>query len=886
MTANTNLKTSVLINRQLPEFIRNEYPLFQSFLEAYYEFLEQKQGTQKNDLVNAAKSLRTISDVDESIGDFENNFFNTFATLFPKDVAIDKALLIKKALPFYLSKGSEKSFQFLFRLLFGKEVDVIYPKDSILRASDGKWTTNKILRTTQNIFSYHKGNGNAKTFTLAQPVSISEIVVYVNNVVQTTGFYTLKEYSRLVFNVAPANNAEIKVLYLTFDVRSFENRKIIGDFSGASALIETASKRVITDEINLGFPIELVVSKNSIVGTFADGEDLLVPLIDADGNIIDVRTETFSIVRKINVVDGGYNYRVGDLAIITGGNPKKQALGEISAVFSGTIQFANVLDGGAIFTTTSNVTLSPDNQVATIVVNEIDTSGEFGANTYVVATDLISNHSSNLISSVDYGFPSPKIALQNASTRIADALTFQTLTVGSIKSLSILNATGVATVAPILDANGAIFQPMTGSTERSVKSLKGIGRIDVITAGSGYVPGDEVVFGPNPLTTYGEGAAAVVGEVTTGGGVKRISMQQSRVTGTANIQVSNVTIVGTGTQFDTELIIGDRIIVNNETRIVNAIASATSINVNVAFSTTATGRKVGVYERYPVGGINYTQNNFPTVTISSPTGSGANIRIHSCVSDGEELSAAGTRKPGEILSVRVKDPGQAYQYDPAVFFQSEAGTGARGNVEIEEAITDSESYWRTSDSLLSSSDRRLQGQDYYINYSYVLSSQVEFSRYKDIFKQLVHPAGYINYSWLNKENVLEKNVVTTATTTPFEIDELSYTIAGTVNVNSTIFVIGTGTKFNTANSLGYLSIGSNVAVNGVIRTVNSIISNTELTVSSSFNTLANAQTMIILTSERVLPDLNNLATDNLSAQLITTEDDLILSTESSLILRI
>lgn len=886
MAANTSLRTSVLINRQLPEFIRNEYPLFQSFLEAYYEFLEQKQGTQKNDLISAAKSLRTVSDVDASINDFENNFFNSFATLFPKDVSVDKALLIKKALPFYLSKGSEKSFQFLFRLLFGREVDVIYPKDNILRASDGKWTTNKILRTTQNIFSYHTGNGSAKTFTLAQAVSASGIVVYINNVVQTTGFYTLKEYSRLVFNVAPANGAEIKVLYTNFDVTLFENRKVTGDFSGANALIESASKRIITDEVNLGFPIELVVSRNSIVGTFADGEDLLIPLLDANGNQIDVRTETFSIVRKINVIDGGASYRVGDLAIITGGNPKKQALGEISSVFSGTIQFANVLDGGAIFTLTSNVTLSPNNQVATIVVGDIDTTGQFGANTYVVATDLISNHSSNLISSADYGFPSPKIASQNASTKIADALTFQTLTVGSIKSLTIINATGVVNTAPILDANGAVFQPMTGSAERSVKSLKGIGRIDVITAGSGYIPGDEVVFSANPLGTYGEGAAAVVGEVTSDGGVKRIYMQQSRITGTANIQTSNVTIVGTGTNFDTELSIGDRIIINNETRIVNTIASATSINVNVAFTTTSTGRRVGVYERYPVGGINYTQNNFPTVTISSSTGSGANIVIHSCVSDGEELSAAGTRKPGEILSVRVKDPGQAYRYDPAVFFQSETGFGAKGNVEIEDAITDSESYWKTSDSLLSSSDRRLQGQDYYINYSYVLSSQVEFSRYKEIFKQLVHPSGYINYSWLNKENVLERNVVTTATTTPFEIDELSYTIAGTVNVNSTIFVIGTGTKFNTANSLGYLSIGSNIAVNGIIRTVNSIISNTELTVSSAFNTLANTQTMIILTSERVLPDLNNLATDNLSAQLITTEDEIILSTESSLILRI
>jgi hypothetical protein len=886
MFANTDLKTSVLINRQLPEFVREDYPLFQSFLEAYYEFLQQKQGTQNNDLINAAKSLRTIKDVDESIDNFENSFFNTFATLFPKESAVNKALLLKNALPVYISKGSEKSFQFLFRLLFGKEVEVIYPRDNILRASDGKWITNNILRTTQTIQSYHRGNGTAKTFTLAQPASTSDIVVYVDNVIQTNNFYTLKEYSKLVFNTAPSNNAEIRVLYFNFDVTLFNNRKVTGSISDASAIIETASKRIITDEINLGFPIELVVSRNSIVGTFVNGEDLLIPIIDADGNEIDVRTETFSIIRKINVIDGGQSYRVGDLAILAGGEPKKQALGEVDSVFTGAIEFANVSEGGAIFTALSAVTLLPNNQIASIVVNALDTTGQYGANTYVVATDLISNHSSNLISSADYGFPSPKIATQNANTKIADTLNFQTLAVGSISSLTLVSATGTVNTAPTLEANGAIFQPLSASAERSVKSLRGIGRIDVISAGTGYVPGDEVVFGANPFGTYGEGAAAVVSRVSSTGGVTRIDMQPSRITGTANIQASNVTIVGTGTKFDTELSIGDRIIVNNETRIVNTIASATSINVNVAFTTTATGRKVGAYERYPVGGINYTQNNFPTATISSATGTNANIVIFCCVSDGEQLSASGTRRPGEIISVRVKEPGQGYNYEPTVFFQSETGTGATGNVEIERVITNSEGRWRTSDSLLSSSDRRLPGEDYYINYSYILSSQVEFSKYKNIFKQLIHPAGYIDYSWFNRENVAEKSSVTTAETKGFEISEYSYTIAGTVNVNSTIFVVGTGTRFNTANSLGFLSIGSNIAVNGVIRTVNSIISNTELTVSSSFNTLANQQTMIILTSERVLPGLDNLASDNLSAQLITTEDEIILETESSLILRI
>ena len=64
-------KTSLLINRQVPEFVREEYPLFITFLEAYYEYLETKQGTQINDLTKQSKDLRYISDVDSSIDDFE-----------------------------------------------------------------------------------------------------------------------------------------------------------------------------------------------------------------------------------------------------------------------------------------------------------------------------------------------------------------------------------------------------------------------------------------------------------------------------------------------------------------------------------------------------------------------------------------------------------------------------------------------------------------------------------------------------------------------------------------------------------------------------------------------------------------------------------------------
>ena len=183
----SDLKTSLLVNRQVPEFIRDEYPLFITFLEAYYEYLETKQGTQLNDLTQRAKDLRYISDVDESIADFENNFFNTYATLLPKDVQVDKAFLIKNVLPLYLAKGNEKSFKLLFRMLFNDEVDIILPKNAVLRLSDGKWTVDNILKVEDNIRTVSIANGTQTYFRTAQEVGQGEVDVYVNGVLKTFG---------------------------------------------------------------------------------------------------------------------------------------------------------------------------------------------------------------------------------------------------------------------------------------------------------------------------------------------------------------------------------------------------------------------------------------------------------------------------------------------------------------------------------------------------------------------------------------------------------------------------------------------------------------------------------------------------------------------------
>jgi hypothetical protein len=840
----SDLKTSILASRQLPEFVRDEYPAFVSFVEAYYEFLENKQTDQNNDLTNQAKILRGISDVDDSIDQFEQSFFNTYASLLPRDGAVDKSLLIKHILPLYLAKGNEKAFKLLFRMIFDSEIEISYPKNNVLRASDGKWKIdNKFRVNDDSISSVYTGNGTNKTFILAKIVTAGDIVVYINDVI-TTAFTIQKEYRKINFTTAPANGSTIKVFYNIFDYELFNNRQIIGLSSKATALIETASKRIITDQSNLGFPVELIVDSKTIVGTFLNGESVSIPIVDANGVLIDIQATTFSNLKKINLIDGGANYNVGDTVTVFAGNPIKDAKAIVSKVFDGIVNRIVVVKGGAGFTAPSNVTTKGGlSSVLSVAVDAIDSSGANSINAYTLSTDIIAPYSSTLISAANYGFPSILQATENLQTTIANALTYQTLTVGEITNVAILFSNTAINFIPVLDADGATIDSGSGITQY-VKSFGSLAKIRIRNGGSGYIPGDEISFGRNPPGTYGQGAAAAVTRVSSTGKITAIAVQPSRLSGTANISNNNINVHGRLSAFGNELLVGNRIIVNNEIRFVNSISNAVHFTVNSAFTTTATNRKIGVFGRTMLGGTNYIQGKFPSISVASATGSGAVVDIDSIASDGEILLAnTGGYKPGEILEVQIVDPGEGYQLIPVITILGGNGE-ARANAEVEPALLQTPGRWTSSDSLLSALDKRIQGSNYYIDYSYVTSSEIEFSKYKRLLKELLHPLGFVNYAELNKRSLFSgltqnsNNIIINTVT--------NSGIAGKVNVANTIFVTGTNTKFLASQSRGTISVGTQIAVNGQIRIIDNILSNTNLSVTSAFTQVANGQDIYIV----------------------------------------
>jgi hypothetical protein len=834
-----DLKTSLLVNRQVPEFVRDEYPTFVAFLEAYYQFLEgtANTGTTANNLVTTAKSLRNIRDVDLSLEEFQTNFYNTYASLIPLDVQADKALLFKHLVPLYKAKGSDASFKLLFQLIFGVDIDVILPQNNVLKSSSSKWQIDNKLRINQDIASVYTGDGITKTFTLAQIVGKDEITVYVNNVEQTN-FFVDKEYRKLNLVTAPANNTIVRVVYDSFDTTLLNNRKVIGIKSGASAIIEQANRRIISDTLNLGLPVELLINTESLDGSFLNGEFVTIPIINPDdpyGNTINIEVSTFSIVKQFNIIDGGFNYQVGDPVIVTSGNASVNAIGTVSSIFKGLIESVAVSSGGSVFANLSPVAVSGNGAVTlTVVVDGIDQSGTNAANSFIVSTDIVSPYESTVLSSANYAFAnSIAVTSPNLNTRIVDVIGFQTLSVGPITNVKVLLTSGASLTTPLLDAFGAPYGPLAGAL-RSPKSLRSIGRIKVNGRGSNYVVGDEVVFGVNPPGTYGQYAAATVEAVTPTGGIVTIGMANTRLVGTGTVTGSSSSVSGSGTQFLTDLRVGDKIDINNESRIVSTISDDITLSVTSSFTYSASSKKIGVFGRNPKGGHSYTQNNFPSVTVSSVSGVGASIEIDSLVSDGEIILPTGIGQPGQILSIQVLNPGSGYEYIPIVTITGGSGT-ATANADIERSYLTSPGRWITSDSIISSTERNLAGRDYYVNYSYVISSQIEFYRYKQLLKELLHPVGFVKYATFNKSNTIDLTDVSVSTIN-VATDPQFLTVAGTVNVgNGSILVTGTNTKFNAAISRGALTAGSRIAVNGEIRTVNSVVSNTSLLVSSNVN---------------------------------------------------
>jgi len=173
----TEKTVSALINGQLPEFVRADNPKFKRFVELYYNWLERDGSTAGYSYGNTVYHIMNAEkyrDIDETLDPFERLFKQELLPYFPENTTLDLTKILKGAREFYIKKGSEESVKWLFKVLFGEDIEIFLPKKQILIASDGKWKLPKAFDLTiseenisinPNLLEKHMGIGSISKAT-------------------------------------------------------------------------------------------------------------------------------------------------------------------------------------------------------------------------------------------------------------------------------------------------------------------------------------------------------------------------------------------------------------------------------------------------------------------------------------------------------------------------------------------------------------------------------------------------------------------------------------------------------------------------------------------------------------------------------------------------
>ena len=137
---------STLLSQVLPDYVVSDHPVFVEFLRAYLEYTEQFGNTR-----GEAVRLETYTDVDQTLDSFVKHFRKSYLDNFPEElyVGLDVNTVIKNIKSYYGEKGTPRSLDLLFRILYNKSADVENVSNQIIRLSDSDYSPSTTIRTTR-----------------------------------------------------------------------------------------------------------------------------------------------------------------------------------------------------------------------------------------------------------------------------------------------------------------------------------------------------------------------------------------------------------------------------------------------------------------------------------------------------------------------------------------------------------------------------------------------------------------------------------------------------------------------------------------------------------------------------------------------------------------
>jgi len=422
MFANNYIST--IVESQLPDFIVADHPKFVTLLKKYYEYMEQSNKT-----LDVGKKLYDFMDVDTTRDDLIKYIKGKFIPNFPDSTELSPEKIIKASREFYSIKGTPDSFKFLFRVLYNQEIEIYFPKQDVLRASDGKWKLPQALRLAFNDTLTLVEGGNVNVFAVTANTVTANGFNLVSAGITSNSFIHIGTEKRLVQNVnaqglfltvsipfANVYNTALETYetqtfnseklykvtpseYSGFDINLLERRRGVGEESRTSFIIERAIRSI--DKETGREVIELYVS--NVTRIFEAGEYVLIDYVDENGDTQTFRSKIISLIsnlrlfrNRLGIVQTGRRYKSGDPVVFAGGladTPEaEKAIAVVNNVSTGTIDSVSVTGKGYYFREFANSLIRINSNTgigANVIVDRIWDDIPANANNFSFCTDAI-----------------------------------------------------------------------------------------------------------------------------------------------------------------------------------------------------------------------------------------------------------------------------------------------------------------------------------------------------------------------------------------------------------------------------------------------------------------------------------------------------------------
>ena len=441
---NVYRKISPKIDSQFPGFIREEGPQFVAFLRGYYQYAEQKGAS-----IDAIRGLQDNQDVDRSLDKFVEYFRREFMPNIPQYVLADKRLMTKYIRDFYRTRGSDDSFRAIFRAMFNKEIDLYYPGQDILRASDGRWIKETVIRVGKpyseipdvmvgSIITGITSGATARVENI-QTVEAAGILVYDMTIQGVAGTFADGEIVRGEFGHTATINNQLGSLTGIGVSQGGAYHSAGGSYHSKGDVVEISGAS--SSEPGYGTVTE-VSNKSAVEVVLLDGgsgytkDHTSLVVSGGNGTGLDVRINSWTLTPVSTAINSD---AIGPMAGVMIGTA-----GYFVSTGSNTAVVSSKLTGKLIFNTTSNTIYGIGTSFQSQLSNDLLVRVAGQANTLRVHSVLSDTAFISAFRPLN-NQTSPgadayiRLAAANVNSTLASAFAFSTTGTYSVNSIAILN---------------------------------------------------------------------------------------------------------------------------------------------------------------------------------------------------------------------------------------------------------------------------------------------------------------------------------------------------------------------------------------------------------------------------------------------------------------